>query len=234
MSSSAGEDEMRSELPAGSVPPDRLVHLVRSSGGVHVHQPGIDWPTDRWVRRFPQHADLVRSLPNPLDRSAVRSVVSDQVVADDVECAFVVAMIWGYGNVGYGPYRTERVLHSNPQAASCLRAALGPDPLVGYRWLSGDGRLRWLGPAFGTKWLYFASTPRALILDRVVAAWLRSHAGCRWNAVPWSASTYQAYLMQMDAWAAALGLEPDLIEQLIFMDESERTGSQRSPARRAP
>jgi hypothetical protein len=50
-------------------------------------------------------------------------------------------------------------------------------PLAGYRVLAGPGRVSHLGPAFGTKFLFFQSRrgDRALIFDRLMSSWLREH-----------------------------------------------------------
>jgi hypothetical protein len=119
-------------------------------------QPGICWPADRWAARFPDHCDLIDTLPNPLDRGHVRNAVQGRLAVGDTEGAFLATMIWGYGRVGYGHFRTGQVL-ANPGSAAALKGALSSDPVVSYARLAGSHRLRGLGPAFGTKWLYFAS-----------------------------------------------------------------------------
>lgn len=68
---------------------------------------------------------LTDSLP---DYSATTSPSTIAVVAvsatryaesvsteDDAVRAFIASMIWGYGPIGYGAYRTERILHANPR-----------------------------------------------------------------------------------------------------------------------
>jgi hypothetical protein len=101
-------------------------------------------------------------------------------------------MAWGYGRVGYGPYRVHRVLETTLDAGSILQSAAGElgsgGPVRAYVLLGehGAARLPGLGPAFGTKFLYFCSpsgASPALILDRLVADWLREHAGLRLNEV---------------------------------------------------
>jgi hypothetical protein len=77
-----------------------------------------------------------------------------------------------------------------------------------------------LGPAFGSKFLYFCQAdrarPRALIHDKNVGTWLHAHAGFpRWTA-SWSPPGYGAYLQQMEVWAQRLGCEPDDVELCMF------------------
>jgi len=80
-------------------------------------------------------------------------------------------------------------------------------------------RLPYLGPAFGTKFLYFCSSTgrrSALILDRLVARWLRENVGLAFNEVRWSVSTYTRYLATMVGWADVLALAADQLEVCIF------------------
>lgn len=94
---------------------------------------------------------------------------------------------------------------------------------------SGVPRLPGLGPAFGTKFLYFCSPPgdrTALILDSLVAAWLRTDTGLRLHEAHWSAPTYQRYLEVMSRWAAETAVTADELEACIFQAEARGTGSQ--------
>ena len=112
----------------------------------------------------------------------------------------------GTGGSGYGPYRVRRVLSSVPDPGARLQAAAGElargGPTSAYALLGDSGvpRLPGLGPAFGTKFLFFCSpptSPTALILDRLVAAWLRANTGLRLNETRWSVPAYQRYLETM-------------------------------------
>lgn len=60
-------------------------------------------------------------------------------------------------------------------------------PLDAYQALAGPCRTKGLGPAFGTKYLYFLSTQirPALILDRLVVAWLKVSLGIRFDPAQW-------------------------------------------------
>ena len=87
----------------------------------------------------------------------------------------------------------------------------------------GTARLPHLGPAFGTKFFYFCSGtgPRpALILDRLVARWLRENVGLAFNELRWSTSTYARYLEAMFGWADELGLAADELEFCIFSTQA--------------
>jgi len=198
-------------------------------------QKGIAWPRHRWAAAFPDHADVLRRLPDRLDRAAVRHVAQRASETPAVaEAAFVVILTWGFGRVGYGPHRTRRVLDSTPQSADLLHAVartLADDGAVAaYRRLAGDCRLRFLGPAFGTKYLAFCqpanTEPVALIHDALVSAWLARHGRPDLTAATWSVPMYEAYLDQLHRWSVELAVHPETIEFLIFQDEATRQGNQ--------
>jgi hypothetical protein len=202
-------------------------------------QAPMAWPRERWITTFPAHADALRNVPDLMDREIVREECTHAGAdARSAEMAFIIVMAWGYGTeVGYGPWRTHRVLTDNPDAASRLAAVAQSlaegSALSAYRRLcaGGDCNLRWLGPAFGTKFLYFCQPTRpgeqrALILDNLVASWLRDTMHLSLNPVPWSVPIYGKYLEHMHAWADSLGCSPDELEYCIFRTMAARTKSQ--------
>ena len=131
----------------------------------------------------------------------------------------------GVGVRRYGPFRVRRVLDVTPNVGVELQAAASVaaegQPVEAYACLGdhGTARLPYLGPAFGTKFLYFCSSTDsrpALILDRLVARWLRQNVGLAFNEVRWSVSTYARYLETMVGWADELALAADELEACIF------------------
>ena len=75
-------------------------------------------------------------------------------------------MIFGYGPVGYGPSRVGRVIRENPDLIAKLNrqyetAASGPSS----SWNSHTkaDRLKYLGPAFATKFAYFAARKQNIV-----------------------------------------------------------------------
>jgi hypothetical protein len=219
----------RHAIPSSSSPEaavlllGEVVDQWRSIGGPS--QAGIKWPKARWLAALKQHEDLLLTLCNPLERAAVAAVCAEAVTdAPSAERAFVAAMVWGYGRVGYGRDRTMKVLTDTPRSADRLLAAartLAEDgALAAYRRLAGDCRLKWLGPAFGTKYLFFCQppgqTPTALILDATVSEWFGLNAGILLKADVWSLSVYAAYLDQMHRWADELHCRAEDVELAIF------------------
>ena len=124
-------------------------------------QPAIGWSLWSWQAALPRHAEYLASLPNPLDRSGVTAEAAEAAGSPHGALrAFLAAMVWGYGRVGYGPFRTARVLADNPQATDIVmriadrtRRDGGP---AAFEQLTRN-RLAGLGVAFATKYLCFCS-----------------------------------------------------------------------------
>jgi hypothetical protein len=84
-------------------------------------------------------------------------------------------------------------------AATRLRTD-GPQAAYGY--LHGDGvnRIKYLGPSFGTKFLYFSGYDRCdgdqqpLILDENVAVALNRFCNFGWETGGWTSAQYAQYL----------------------------------------
>jgi Putative 8-oxoguanine DNA glycosylase OGG-like protein len=173
---------------------------------------------------IPESADVVRSLPERLNRAETRRVVSRLLDEDDIGAAFLVSQIWGYGRRGYGPHRVRRIL-SQDHAIEHLRAAYGvlcrDGPISAFATFSGEHRITGLGPAFFTKFMYFADPNRsALVLDEYVADWLGEHAGMKLVLYPARPSAYREYWNLMQRWAIELEIAADEVEQLIFSSEA--------------
>jgi hypothetical protein len=92
-----------------------------------------------------------------------------------------------------------------------------------YIHLAKESRLTFLGPAFGTKFLYFISERSAielpLILDAVVSQALLELAGVAISAKTWNPSAYQNYLARLRGWAAALSVSPPDVERILFASQ---------------
>ena len=107
-----------------------------------------------------------------------------------------------------------------------------------YRYLSGEGRTRGLGPAFFTKWMYFASAGGdpyrwgpAPILDELVRGWLEAQSGIL--IVTGVATDYVTYMRILDLWATDLGTSPARVEEAIFeLAVKERANSRAARRRR--
>ena len=182
------------------------------------------------------HAGLIRGLPDRIGRPDVAALGAFAAQSpEDAERAFVASMVWGFGRTGYAVYRTNRILDDNPDAAVKLqhaaRVLANDGPVEGYRAMANEQHLKWLGPAFGTKYLGFCSCPDnpALILDALVATWLNEYCGTALRPTRWSTAQYERYLANMAAWSAGR-CTPTELETLVFVEEaSRREGNQWAP-----
>lgn len=193
-------------------------------------QPAFRWSRRAWVTSFLSHRELLDSLPDLIDRRVATEQARDADNPESAIGALIVAMIWGYGTVGYGPWRTQRILDANDDVAARLaevaRVARQEGAVAGFDAMS-QRPLKHLGVAFGTKYLYFCtadspaqaagSTPMvAPVLDRIVRRWLRDHADIRVRIDRWRTDDYRRYLDALGDWAQQLELPIDTVEELIF------------------
>jgi hypothetical protein len=187
---------------------------------------------------FPEFSQWLADVPNPISRDDAPRMAADATVPDGAVRAFLASMIWGYGPVGYGRWRTKRVLDSNEQAAERLadvaRAVAAGGGSDGFRNIASKP-LKHLGVAFGTKYLYFLSLTQpvtdgigsaiAPVLDDVVRRWMATDAGVRLRVHYWNPEDYERFLNLLDRWGADLHLRRDEVEELIFRAQISRDDS---------
>ena len=220
---------MRTSSSARADPPslDDVLNAARALGP----QPGIPWPRARWAEAFPQHRRLLDQLPELLTREAVRAVCAQQPPTPQGALAgFVACMAWGHGTTGYGVHRTVQVLdlagaEAGVRLASARQAVMDHGALAGYDALAGTSRLIRLGPAFGTKFLFYQNE-QALILDRLSGRWFKSVTDISLRPTVWRHDKYAVYLEHIQEWAARDDLSPASVEQAAFQLMSEREGNQ--------
>jgi hypothetical protein len=186
-------------------------------------QPGIYWSLAPWQRAFPEHSEYLASLPNPISRAGAIDACREAHTGPEAAVhGFLAAMVWGYGRVGYGPYRTSHVLGDTAGAAETLaevaRRARDEGGVAAFAWFK-EHHLHGLGVAFATKYLFFCAAAGdadpALVLDRLVRGWLARNAG--WSLrLDWSVGAYREYVETVIAWASELGCEVSELEYLMF------------------
>ena len=154
---------------------------------------------------------------------------------------FLGAMLWGYGTVGYGPYRTAQMLKPT-NVARILRSILDCIRNGAIRRAYEQFDLPMCGSAFFTKYFYFAGlgcdlTVPPLILDSLVMnqleQWLRldvtrfarfsRNKKGEISVVGRDATRYDHYLQVMNRWARDLRCRPDSIE--LFLFKQARSGA---------
>ena len=184
---------------------------------------------DPWVRRLGSLVPVDLVIEGRISRRSV--FVAAHAAEESTEATarlFVASMMFGFGPVGYGPYRTQQMLN-DPAAlkrlATVRAVARTEGPGQGYGCLAdrGVGRVVGLGPAFGTKFLYFAGYQRGvsqsqpLILDALVAKWLAPVLDRPLRPWVWDSGSYDRYLTLVHAWRDELKWEEsDQVERAIF------------------
>ncbi|MEG3614647.1 hypothetical protein [Isoptericola haloaureus] len=176
----------------------------------------------RWLDGIDGAEAGLEVLPRELDRAQMCRLAEMLLGSDQVVGAFVVTMVWGHGDTGYGPFRTRQALtgQEKPQGfalstgvverlTESVAIARRNGPVEGFRYLANDsrGRIKHLGPAFFTKWLY-AATARGVhdregaapVLDDRVLTWVNSHTDLALR--PWRTDDYAAYIEALTAWGA--------------------------------
>lgn len=209
-------------------------------GGEDVRSHAIRFDLERWqpcASALPER--VLRT--HCISRGDVFEVAAEQPSTDASWRLFCLSYIWGSGVTGYGSARFERIIRRTPPAqlsaaaneARCRLAACGP--LSAYAYLRGTGSActvpHW-GPAFFTKFLYFAdagSVPgSALILDNLTATAVGAISGLpnfvnrRGGSVRWTAYRYGVYLAWMKLVAAEQEVKPDFLEYALFEDERQQ------------
>jgi hypothetical protein len=209
-----------------------------------VLQAPMRWIRRTWLSAFPPgslaHKYLVELDELELDRQLLldrsRAIASMNEIdqAFEVERIFLWSQVWGYGTVGYGAYRTARVM-SEPdfivRVGGVRDALIESGALRAYAALQPGGvhHMEGLGQAFATKFLHFAGfglvpsgTPEPLVLDRLVGRALHdaepSQFGRRAGQY-WSPKDYARYL-DAAGWLSSqtelAGYTPAGIELALF------------------
>ena len=130
---------------------------------VHTDRWRATLPPDAWPDGFPEAGSVWRR-----DVFAVADAWREGAASPRQLLAAV--LMWGYGPIGYGPWRAARSLKDDPDGSRLTHALDGimvatPDEEAlgtAYRRFRDpkESRLPWLGPAFFTKLLYFAGYRR--------------------------------------------------------------------------
>ena len=205
--------------------------------GVDAHR--IPFNSATWERQLGKTAvwqQFRSQIPtDSITRGDLFAMAREADAAERLQVLFVASMVWGYGEVGYGAWRSRAALEA-PQLGEQLE-------MLAAKLLSGDlvGACRAVsiprvGPAFYTKFFYFLCRGRVqrfpLILDTVLmnafeqllgldvgdyAKVTRKH-GRVTSILAWPEG-YQRYVEQMHDWADALDCTADQIELFLFQTQ---------------
>ncbi|GAB3954690.1 hypothetical protein [Micromonospora vulcania] len=183
-------------------------------------------PSDAWPDNLPAGGEIWR-------RDVFAVADAYRAGSASARQLLTAVLVWGYGPIGYGPWRTTKSLDADPDGKRLAYAleeltAAAPDEAslrTAYQRFRdpNHARLPWLGPGLFTKVLYFVGYRRGvcgvqpLILDRVVASHLPADAGVlRPNG--WSSEEWLAYLRWAAEQAQVRDIEPDAVEMAVAGD----------------
>ena len=226
-----------------------LVSLIQAHGDVatdtEVEAQGQYFYPGTWRKSWPHGLDMPAILADavpgdgkkhPVTRSDIFKRAENVDTEADALDLYVLMCGWGAGWQGITGYRCRRPLHSPDVAAKLLAAhraiRAGEDPKAVYASLQpgGTNHIKYFGPAFFTKWLYFSGYgregvggKRPLILDARVARSLG------WDSWGWTSTQYDQYLELAAAAAKELGVGPQVVEYVLYSMNGTQTGTKTDP-----
>jgi hypothetical protein len=198
----------------------------------------ISYLAPTWSNLFSGDNDfneLTQKYPSPIKRVDIFNLVK-QIIggSENARKVFLATMLWGYGTIGYGAYRTKIML-SDQKSTEIIQETFALVSAGNYLDAYKRFELPRCGAAFLTKYFYFVgwgsnTRPMPLILDSVVANSLsglgidislfvkvpRSSNEKISYVVKW-AEGYVRYVEMVNEWAAEMGCRPDSIEKWLFM-----------------
>lgn len=203
---------------------EALIDAWRMQGSPE--QESFPWARSRyaWQALGDDFGIKIDYIPDLIDRQFLWSLNATQV---PVEKIFLAVMIWGYGDIGYGPFRVRQMFESPNfvDAISTARDLCSNHQILDAYACLKESKIRQLGPSFGTKALAFFHDRNdgPAILDSVVAKWCNKYARDYLGEVPinaevWSLKTYSRYMAWITKMSTSHSLPASSIEQLIFSD----------------
>ena len=194
-----------------------------------VRSQAFDFLTNQWIGRWPAHLPVPTVLQNIERRRVSRSDLFVQArsvnSAESILNLYVEICGWGTGTKAQRVARCVKPLHEDGAVAALTRAfnaAKSENPVEAYRRLNtrGEDRIKYFGPAFFTKWLYFSSYDTGqdrhdqlpLILDARVAN------AIGWKNTGWRSGDYGRYLEIVrqisEVWHTPT--QPHVVEYALF------------------
>ncbi|MFF4960978.1 hypothetical protein ACFY2Z_28730 [Streptomyces sp. NPDC001222] len=214
-------------LPAGSTVPGRDDVLGQA----------IPFDRARWLSLLPGSgwwpgeldACPIVSGRARVDRSTVFDISRRADTIEGRRHLLTASLVWGSGTKARSVARHARIFAASSVSDIDTRLAAALDVLrregavSAYVAFNNGERIRFLGPAFFTKLLYFAGHDhpvgpwRPLILDSVVARALRAaDTEVKWPGGGWTTPRYTRYLSLAHAHAGEARVLPDQVEAALF------------------
>ncbi len=190
----------------------------------------VPWILEVWRDALPDRHRLLERLrdldsPGPDGTVGISRQTAHSFADSPADELLVVSMVWGFGRVGYGPFRTARMLSGRDARARLerIREATLVDAASGFSalWDARRAAVPYLGTSMGTKFLYFAAGRsgaglRPLVFDVNVLTALSAIPGLGFPSTlrRVDADAYARYIRLADAWAGT-GMR-DSVELELF------------------
>ncbi|WP_125079501.1 8-oxoguanine DNA glycosylase OGG fold protein [Mycobacterium sp. P7213] len=212
------------------LPPDVVIELQALDPVRWIHGHGFPITREWWTVELTKRGLDDTILSDRISRSDIFNIAAPAL--DDPAAALTLlwnALAWGsQDSQRNNKARIASVAADLDSAGALLQQAARlsrTDPRAAYDLLRPNNKtaISGLGPAFFTKYLYFAgggsADHRCCILDRNVAASL--NRTCGWASLPiegaWLASAYERYALLLDRWADQHHLtRHDVVERWLF------------------
>lgn len=213
--------------------PQRLLTFQPELGALTPETESTTYTPETWERYFhddPDYLEIHRRYPEALTRGNLQ-ILSTEAISDPrkIRTLFLGSMMWAYGTIGQGPFRTYYML-TDPAAAEILQKTI-----LNIGWgqiipAYDEFRIRRCGPAYFTKFFYFTGLgsgpdPMPLMLDPRIARSLRlltDDLGLDFETLVKGTTSiahypegYLQYIRLLNGWSYELGCRPDAIEYFL-------------------
>jgi hypothetical protein len=194
-----------------------------------VMEQSIPWYPHTWARSHMLREEILELQTHCNIAGRKSSISREQVLSfgETPEKIFIASMVFGYGDRGYGAWRVARIrgLFSRDEFTKAIKGqftAASLSPADSWNSHTSSERLKFFGPAFATKFAYFAALrqgaefPIPLIADANTSKAVNKHFG-----ISESAKAKVGYLQYVDKAceiAAEIGgnTRPDDVERALF------------------
>ena len=208
-------------------PVEEIKSLINNFGPVM--EQSISWYPHTWIRAKKFREEILELRTHCNTEGNKSSISREQVLSfgETPEKLFVASMVFGYGDRGYGAWRVARIrgLFSRDEFTKAIKGqftASAQSPADSWNSHTSSERLKFFGPAFATKFAYFAALrqgaefPIPLIADANTSKAVNKHFG-----ISESAKVKVGYLQYVDKAceiAAEIGsnTRPDDVERAPF------------------
>lgn len=203
------------------------------------NDPVVEIQGESWQKYLSKDADvmrLVKKFRRGLSRADVAALVPKKKnpTYAQLRPLFIATVMWGYGDNGFGAWRTCKMLR-DPKIKQALPRAFKQILAGEFETARKEFVVDWCGPSFSTKFFYFIGrahklSPMPLILDSRVIDHLdhKKHnlaskiAYCKRGEDGILADFrikrkgYSLYINTLNDWAAKLKVKPDQLELFLF------------------